>query len=54
MRVYVPNRNRNTISEVLKELYLLRQTIDYGAGTVSSQLSMVDKIRTQIQSLLEN
>jgi hypothetical protein len=52
MRVYVPDKKYNTINEVLKELYLLRQAIDYDSGTVDSRLSMLDKIRTRIQSLL--
>jgi hypothetical protein len=53
MRVYVPDKKYNTINEVLKELYLLRQSIDYQSGTVDSRLTLVDQIRTKIQTLLE-
>ncbi len=53
MRVYVPDKKYNTINEVLKELYLLRQAIDYDSGTVDSRLTMLDKIRSKIQTLLE-
>jgi len=53
MRVYVPDKKYNTVNEVLKELYLLRQAIDYDSGTVDSRLILIDKIRTKIQTLLE-
>ena len=53
MRVYVPDKKYNTINEVLKELYLLRQSIDYQSGTVDSRLALVDKIRAKIQTLIE-
>lgn len=52
MRVYVPDKKYNTINEVLKELYLLRQAIDYDSGTVGSRLEVIDRIRSKIQSLL--
>jgi len=51
MRVYVPNKSANTISEILKDLYLLRQAIDHQAGTVDGRLRMLDKIRTSVQTL---
>jgi len=53
MRVYVPDKRENTINEILKELYLLRQSVDYQSGTVDSKLSMIDKIRNQLKTLLE-
>lgn len=53
MRVYVPDKKYNTVNEVLKELYLLRQAIDYNSGTVDSRLVLIDRIRTKIQTLLE-
>ena len=53
MRVYVPDKRENTINEVLKELYLLRQSVDYQSGTVDSKLSMIDKIRNQLKTLLD-
>ena len=54
MRVYVPDKRNNTINEVLKDLYLLRQSIDFDSGTVDSRLKMVDNIRSKIQTLLES
>ena len=53
MRVYVPDKRENTINEVLKELYLLRQSIDFQVSTVDSRLAMIDKIRNQLKTLLE-
>lgn len=53
MRVYVPDKKQDVINEVLKELYLLRQSIDYQSGTVDSKLKLVDKIRRQLKTLLE-
>jgi len=53
MRVYVPDKRENTINEILKELYLLRQSIDFQASTVDSRLAMIDKIRNQLKTLLE-
>ena len=53
MRVYVPDKKYNTINEVLKDLYLLRQANDFDSGTVDSRLNMVDQIRTKIQTLLQ-
>ena len=53
MRVYVPDKSHNTINYVLKELYLLRQSIDFDSGTADSRLAMIDTIRAQIQTLLE-
>ena len=52
MRVYVPDKKQDLINEVLKELYLLRQAIDHQAST-DSKLAMVDKIREQLRTLLE-
>ena len=53
MRVYVPDKKHNTINEVLKDLYLLRQAIDFDSGTVDSRLEMIDRIRGKIQILLQ-
>ena len=53
MRVYVPDKRENTINEILKELYLLRQSVDYQSATVDSRLAMIDKIRNQLKTLLE-
>lgn len=52
MRVYVPNKEHDVLHEVLKELYLLRQAVDYDSCTIDSRLSMIDKIRNKIQALL--
>ena len=51
MRVYVPKKNESIIKDILKELYILRQSIDYDSSTVSTRLELCDKIRTMIQSL---
>lgn len=53
LRVFVPDKRDAAISEVLKELYLLRQAIDYQSGSTDSRLSMVDKIRGKLRDLLE-
>lgn len=53
MRVYVPDKREGLINDVLKDLYLLRQSIDFGSGTTDSKLDMIDKIRSQIKTLLE-
>ena len=53
MRVYVPDKREGIINEVLKDLYLLRQSIDYDSGTADSKLNMIDKIRSQLELLLE-
>jgi len=52
MRVYVPDKSDAVINEVLKELYLLRQSIEHEAGSVKSRLKSVDKIRNALQDLL--
>ena len=54
MRVYVPDKKYNTVNEVLKDLYLLRQAIDFDSGTVDSRLQMIDRIRNKIQTLLQD
>lgn len=54
MRIYVPDKRINTINEVLKDLYLLRQSVDYESGTIDSRLKMVDNIRYKIQTLLDS
>jgi hypothetical protein len=51
MRVYVPDKRDRIIKEALKELYLLRQSIDFQSGTVGARLELVDKIRSKIHSL---
>ena len=53
MRVYVPDKRDNLIKEALKELYLLRQEVDFGAGTPKSKIIMIDKIRSKLQDALE-
>ncbi len=51
MRVYVPSKKDAIISEVLKELYLLRQAVEHNAGSRDSKLKTIDKIRNKLQSL---
>ena len=52
MRVYVPNKKESVINEVLKDLYMLKKAIDYGAGTVDSRIAMTDGIRNKLKNLL--
>ena len=54
MRVYVPDKKQDLISEALKELYLLRQAVDHQVGTTDSKLAMIDKIRKGLKALLEH
>lgn len=49
MRVYVPDKKDAIINEVLKELYLLRQAIEHGAGSTDSKLKTIDNIRNKLQ-----
>lgn len=53
MRVYVPDKKQDVISEVLKELYLLRQSVNHKSGGDESRLAMIDKIRNRLKTLLE-
>jgi len=53
MRVYVPDKRENLINEALKELYLLRQSVETGSGTDSSKIDLIEKIRARLKSLLE-
>ncbi len=53
MRVYVPDRHEKVINEILKDLYLLKQTIEHQSGTVRYQSDLVEKIRTRLYNMLE-
>tara|TARA_B100000131_G_C17720798_1_gene452737 strand:- start:399 stop:572 length:174 start_codon:yes stop_codon:yes gene_type:complete len=53
MRVYVPDPKDEVIRNVLKELYLLRQAIDYQSGTPDSRIKMVNAIRAKLSRLIE-
>ena len=53
IRVFVPDKREAVLNEVLKELYLLRQSIDYQSGTADSRLKMIDKIRSKLRTLIE-
>ena len=48
-RVYVPDKRNTIIKEVLKDLYLLKQAINYQSGTADSRLNMVDNIRDKLK-----
>tara|TARA_R100000234_G_C4900316_1_gene135332 strand:+ start:262 stop:450 length:189 start_codon:yes stop_codon:yes gene_type:complete len=54
MRVYVPDKEEDVINEALKDLYMLKQAIDYASGTPDSRMSMVDNIRDKLKTLLES
>ena len=53
MRVYVPDKKEGVISEVLKDLYVLKKAIDYGSGTADSRIAMADSIRDKLKVLLK-
>lgn len=54
MRVYVPDKSDAAINDVLKELYLLRQSIEHDAGSIKSRIDSIDKIRNTLQDLLSS
>jgi hypothetical protein len=54
LRVFVPDKRDAAINEALKDLYLLRQAINYQAGTADSRLLMLDKIRSKLRELISN
>ena len=53
MRVYVPDKKDAAINEVLKDLYLLRQAVDFESGNVDSRLKMIDNIRNKLPRIVE-
>lgn len=53
IRVFVPDKKEAVLNEVLKDLYLLRQAVDYDSGTTESRLKMVDKIRNKLRTLVD-
>ena len=53
MRVYIPDKRDSVINEALKDLYLLRQSVDFQAGTVGSRLKMIDCVREKLRDLLD-
>ena len=53
MRVYEPDPREAAIKEAIKDLYLLKQSIQHEAGSQESRLRMVDQIRTKLQDSLE-
>ena len=53
IKVFVPDKKEAVLNEVLKDLYLLRQAVDYDSGTTESRLKMVDKIRNKLRTLVD-
>jgi len=53
MRVYEPDPKDKNIQSILKELYLLRQAIDYDSVTADVKLSMLDKIVAMVKKMEE-
>ena len=53
MRVYIPDKKDAVINEALKDLYLLRQAVDFESGNVDSRLKMIDSIRSKLRRLVE-
>lgn len=52
MKVYDPRKESRILSEVLKDLYLLKQAIEHQSGTNESRLKMLDKINKKIKSVV--
>jgi hypothetical protein len=53
LRIFVPDKREAALNEVLKDLYLLRQAIDYQSGTADSRLKLIDGIRNKLRLLVE-
>jgi|TARA_R110000824_G_scaffold237809_3_gene426623 hypothetical protein len=53
MKVYVPDKKANVISEVMQDLYMLKKAIDYQSGTAAGRINMVDAIRDKLKVLLQ-
>jgi len=53
IRVFVPDKRDALLQDVLKDLYLLKQAIDYQSGTPDSRLKMVDNIREKLRTVLD-
>lgn len=53
MRVYNPRKDTVLLSDAIKLLYLLKQSIDYQSGTVDSRMDMVDNIRRKVQAAMD-
>ena len=52
MKVYVPDKKVNVVNEVLQDLYMLKNAIDYESGTADNRMAMVDNIRDKLRILL--
>jgi hypothetical protein len=53
VRVYNPRKDTVLLSDAIKLLYLLKQSIDYQSGTVDSRMDMVDNIRRKVQAAMD-
>jgi hypothetical protein len=54
MRVYIPDKRDKVISDALRELYLLGQSIDFQSGTPDSRIKMIGSIREKLLSLIQD
>mgnify|MGYP003122965724 FL=1 len=57
MKVYEPKKEAALIAEVLKEIYLLRQSIKHDSGSSESYIKALDGLRrklTSIKKLIED
>ena len=54
MRVYVPDKDDNTVAKILKQLYILRQAVETQTLTVEDRVKMIDRIRQDMQNLSED
>ncbi len=52
IRVFVPDKRDALLQDVLKDLYLLKQAIDYQSGSPDSRLRMIDNIRDKLRTVL--
>lgn len=53
MRIYDPQKATTILREVMKELYLLKQAVEYQQLSVGFRTQLVAKIRAKIAEALE-
>jgi len=53
IRVFIPDKREAILNEVLKDLYLLRQAVDFQSGSTDSRIKMIDAIRSKLRSFTE-
>ena len=53
MRIYDPQKATTILREVMKELYLLKQAVEYQQLSVGFRTQLVAKVRAKIAEALE-